>query len=189
MILMLDNYDSFTYNVVQYLAELGADVRVVRNDQGTVAEILRMKPAGVVLSPGPGRPENAGIMNELIRSAEDSIPILGVCLGLQAIAQVHGARIGYAPTLMHGKVSQIEHDGSRLFTAVPSPFPATRYHSLIVERMTLGPEFAITAWTSDQIVMGSAHRSRPLFGVQFHPESIGSPVGPRIVENFLRLQK
>ena len=187
MIVMLDNYDSFTYNVVQYLAELGADIRVIRNDQATVAEIIKLKPSGIVLSPGPGRPENAGIMSALILAVEDSLPILGVCLGHQAIAQVHGATIGYAPTLMHGKVSQIEHDGSRMFKSVPTPFPATRYHSLVVEPDSLGAEFNVTAWTKDHVIMAIAHKRKPVFGVQFHPESIMTPDGKTILKNFLEV--
>jgi anthranilate synthase/aminodeoxychorismate synthase-like glutamine amidotransferase len=187
MILMLDNYDSFTYNLVQYLAELGADITVVRNDQATVAELLKTKPAGIVLSPGPGRPENAGVMEALILAVDGSIPLLGVCLGHQGIAQGYGATIGYAPTLMHGKVSQIEHNGSRLYKDVPSPFGATRYHSLVVMRETLAKEFHVTAWTDDEIIMGIEHKSKPIFGVQFHPESIMTPDGKTILRNFLKV--
>jgi anthranilate synthase component II len=187
MILMLDNYDSFTYNVVQYLSELGGDIRVVRNDEMTVTALMKLKPSGIVLSPGPGRPEHAGIMCDLILAAASSIPILGVCLGHQAIAQVFGGSIGYAPTLMHGKVSEITHDRSRLYRSVPNQFTATRYHSLIVERKTLPKEFSVTAWTKDNIIMGIEHRKLPIFGVQYHPESIMTPDGKTILGNFLKV--
>ncbi len=187
MLFMLDNYDSFTYNLVQYLAELGADVRVERNDKMTVSEIVNSKPSGFVLSPGPGRPENAGVMCELIRQVDGQIPMLGVCLGHQAIAQVYGATIGYAPTLMHGKVSEIEHNGSRLFKSVPSPFKATRYHSLTIDPDTLSADFSVTARTRDHVIMAIAHKTKPLFGVQFHPESIMTPEGKTILRNFLEV--
>lgn len=185
MIFMLDNYDSFTYNLVQYLSELGADLKVVRNDKVSVAEVLAMKPEAIVLSPGPGRPENAGILQELVLGASGKIPLLGVCLGHQGIAQVYGGRIGYAPTLMHGKTSEIIHDGSTLFKNIDSPFIATRYHSLIVERKSLPPEFKITAWTDDQIIMGIKHKKHRLYGLQFHPESILTTSGKTILRNFL----
>ncbi len=187
MILLLDNYDSFTYNVYQYLAELGADVTVYRNDFISVTDIKDLQPQAIVLSPGPGRPENAGIMNQLIREAAGEIPMLGVCLGHQAIAQVHGARIGYAPTLMHGKTSMITHDGSTLFRGIPSPFEATRYHSLVVESKSLPAEFNITAETADKTIMAMAHKQLPLYGVQFHPESIMTPYGKDILKNFLEI--
>lgn len=185
MIFMLDNYDSFTYNLVQYLAELGATLRVERNDQISVAEIERLKPEGIVLSPGPGRPEKAGILQELVRQLAGKIPILGVCLGHQGIAQVHGGRIGYAPTIMHGKTSEIHHDGSVLFKGVASPFTATRYHSLVIEADSLPKSFKVTAWTDDEVIMGIAHRKFPLNGVQFHPESILTVCGKDILRNFL----
>ena len=187
MILMFDNYDSFTYNVVQYLAELGADVKVVRNDELTVPRIQALKPKGLVLSPGPGRPENAGIMDDLIRTMAESVPTLGICLGHQGIAQVYGARIVHAPTLMHGKVSEIHHNQSTLYAGVPSPFSATRYHSLMVEHDSLSKEFVVTSWTAENVIMGIAHRRRPIFGVQFHPESIMTPHGKTILKNFLNL--
>jgi anthranilate synthase/aminodeoxychorismate synthase-like glutamine amidotransferase len=185
MIVMIDNYDSFTYNLVQYLGELGAPVAVYRNDEVTVEKVITMKPRGIVLSPGPGRPEKAGIMLELIEAVAGRIPVLGVCLGHQAVAQVFGARIGYAPSLMHGKTSQVFHDDSTLYKKVPSPFTATRYHSLVVERDTLSDEFRVTAWTDDDVIMGIEHVRLPLYGVQFHPESIMTPHGKVILSNFL----
>ena len=187
MLLMLDNYDSFTYNLVQYLGELGADFVVKRNDKITVQEVLKLNPQGIVLSPGPGRPENAGIMNELISEMTGKIPMLGVCLGYQAIAQVNGAVIGYAPVLMQGKTSQIIHDTSTLFKDVPNPFTATRYHSLIVEKETLSSDFRITAHTEDGVIMAIEDTNRHLYGVQFHPESIMTPEGKVILKNFLEL--
>ncbi|MDZ4724313.1 MAG: aminodeoxychorismate/anthranilate synthase component II [candidate division Zixibacteria bacterium] len=186
MILMLDNYDSFTYNIVQYLCELGAELTVIRNDAETTESLMAMNPSGIVLSPGPGRPENAGVMNELITKVDGNIPILGVCLGHQALGQVYGGSIVYAPTLMHGKTSQIEHDGAALFKDIPSPFTATRYHSLMIEPSTLPKCFRTTAWTDDSVIMGLQHRSLPLYGVQFHPESIMTPHGKAILNNFLK---
>lgn len=185
MLLMLDNYDSFTYNLVQYLAELGADLEVIRNDDYSVEQLIGMGAQGVVLSPGPGRPENAGIMNELIQKMDNSVPIFGVCLGFQAMAQVYGAKIGYAPVLMHGKTSEIYHTGTQLFADIPSPFTATRYHSLIVERNSLSNDFVITAETEDKLIMAIEHKTRPLYGVQFHPESIMTTYGKQILKNFL----
>ena len=185
MILLLDNYDSFTYNIVQYLGELGADLKVIRNDETGVADLLSLEPEGIVLSPGPGRPENAGVMEELVRAAAGRVPVLGVCLGHQAIARVYGGRIDYAPNLMHGKTSQITHDNSVLFKNVESPFTATRYHSLVVEPASLPSEFLRTAWTEDNVIMGIQHRKLPLYGVQFHPESIMTPCGKKILGNFL----
>ncbi len=185
MIVLLDNYDSFTYNLYQYLAELGADLEVFRNDQVSVDHICRLQPNGIVLSPGPGRPENAGIMEDLIRACAGTIPILGVCLGHQAIGQVYGARIDYAPSLMHGKTSEITHDDSTLFRQVPSPFIATRYHSLVIAPGTLPAEFKVTAKTADGVIMGLQHRSLPLYGLQFHPESIMTPDGKTMLRNFI----
>lgn len=185
MLFLLDNYDSFTYNLVQYLGELGADVVVHRNDVLTVSDVARMKPQAVVLSPGPGRPEKAGIMNKLITELADKVPFLGVCLGHQAIAQVFGASIGYAPKLMHGKTSQVHHRGSSLFAGLSNPFVATRYHSLVVEPHTLPDEFETTAWTDDNVLMGIQHRRKALYGLQFHPESIMTPDGKSILKNFL----
>ncbi|HDL00956.1 MAG TPA: aminodeoxychorismate/anthranilate synthase component II [candidate division Zixibacteria bacterium] len=187
MLVMLDNYDSFTYNLVQYLSELGAELEVFRNDEITIDELLAIEPQGIVLSPGPGRPENAGIMNDLILQTNGSIPIFGVCLGYQAIAQVYGGKIDYAPTLMHGKTSQIIHTKSKLFKNVPNPFVATRYHSLIVDKDSLPKEFKIIAYTEDDIIMAIEHNSLPLYGVQFHPESIMTPEGKEILRNFLHL--
>jgi anthranilate synthase/aminodeoxychorismate synthase-like glutamine amidotransferase len=185
MILMLDNYDSFTYNVVQYLAELGGDIKVVRNDELSVVEIMKLNPSAIVLSPGPGRPENAGVMCQLIEAVAGSVPLLGICLGHQGIAQVFGANIIHAPTLMHGKVSEIHHDGSALYSRVSSPFPATRYHSLVVERQSLSRDFKVNSWTSDKVIMGISHSEYPIYGVQFHPESIMTPDGKTILSNFL----
>jgi anthranilate synthase/aminodeoxychorismate synthase-like glutamine amidotransferase len=185
MIFMLDNYDSFTYNLVQYLAELGAELKVARNNEVTVEAVLAMKPVGIVVSPGPGRPENAGILQELIKAAAGRIPVLGVCLGHQGMAQVHGARIAYAPTIMHGKTSEIHHDGSMLFRGIESPFTATRYHSLVVEPESLPAVFKVTAWTDDKVIMGIAHEEYPLYGVQFHPESILTLCGKQMLGNFL----
>lgn len=185
MILMLDNYDSFTYNIVQYLAELGAQVRVVRNDDFTADQLLQLKPDGIVLSPGPGRPEQAGVMNDLIRLGAGHVPLFGVCLGMQGMAQVAGGRIVHAPSLMHGKVSQITHAGTSLFEQVPNPFQATRYHSLVVERNSLPEAFIVTAETSDGLVMAISHRHVPMQGVQFHPESILTTSGKQILANML----
>ncbi|MEE8404998.1 MAG: aminodeoxychorismate/anthranilate synthase component II [candidate division Zixibacteria bacterium] len=185
MLLLLDNYDSFTYNLVQYLSELGAEIRVFRNDEITVSKIKRLKPESIVLSPGPGRPENAGIMNDLVEQMAGSVPILGVCLGHQSIAQVSGAKIGYAPVLMHGKTSEISHNNSTLFKQVPSPFTATRYHSLVVERDTIPKSFKITAWTG-KTVMAVENKEKKLYGVQFHPESILTAQGMNILNNFLK---
>ncbi|MDF1545885.1 MAG: aminodeoxychorismate/anthranilate synthase component II [bacterium] len=186
MLLILDNYDSFTYNLVQYLCELGADTEVYRNDEIDADEITELSPQGLVLSPGPGRPERAGNMNEIIKAHAGTIPMLGVCLGHQAIAQVFGGTIGYAPTLMHGKTSEITHDHSRLFHSVSSPFTATRYHSLTVMRDSLPSIFTVTAWTDD-VIMGIEHKDIPLFGVQFHPESILTTAGKTILGNFLEI--
>ncbi len=185
MLLLLDNYDSFTYNLSQYLGELGADVQVFRNDEITIDKIQEMTPSAIVLSPGPGRPENAGIMNALINQLAGTVPILGVCLGHQAIGQVYGAKITYAPTLMHGKTSEISHNGATLFEGVPSPFTATRYHSLVIEKNTLPKQFTVTAWTDD-VIMGIEQKDKHLYGVQFHPESILTKEGKTILNNFLK---
>ncbi|MFQ5498031.1 MAG: anthranilate synthase component II [Candidatus Zixiibacteriota bacterium] len=185
MILVLDNYDSFTYNLVQYLGELGADVAVCRNDSLTVAQALNMGADGLLLSPGPGRPDKAGIMNDLIAAAIGKLPILGVCLGHQGIAEVLGGSITYAQTIMHGKTSEINHDGSTLFHNITSPFVATRYHSLVIDRSSLPEELATTAWTEDGTIMGIQHRELPVYGLQFHPESIMTAEGKRILANFL----
>lgn len=185
MVLLLDNYDSFTYNLVQYLGELGTEVTVIRNDAEDVETLLGREPKAIVLSPGPGRPENAGVMNTLIEAAKETIPMLGVCLGHQAIAQVFGAQITYAPTIMHGKTSEIFHDESILFKRIPSPFTATRYHSLIVDPTTLPKELKVTAHADRDVVMALEHRDHKLYGVQFHPESILTSHGKTILKNFL----
>jgi anthranilate synthase component 2 len=185
-VLVVDNYDSFTFNLVQYLGELGADTVVVRNDSVSTVEVVAAAPAAIVLSPGPGRPENAGICVELVRAAaRASIPLLGVCLGHQAIALAFGGRVVNAAVLMHGKCSDIEHDGEGIFRGLPNPLRATRYHSLVAERATLPPVLAVTAWTADGMVMGLRHRDHPVDGVQFHPESIGTPHGRRLLANVL----
>jgi anthranilate synthase component 2 len=186
MFLLIDNYDSFTYNLWHYLGELGAEVMVKRNDALSVAEALALAPQGIVLSPGPSDPDRAGICLELVRRG-GAVPILGVCLGHQAIGQACGGRIVRAPVPMHGKLSAIHHDGSSVFAGLDDPFPATRYHSLIVERASLPATLRVTAWTEDGIVMGVAHRERPLHGVQFHPESIASECGHALLKNFLAL--
>jgi anthranilate synthase component 2 len=188
MILVIDNYDSFTYNLVQYLGELGAEPEVRRNDQVTIAEVQRMKPDGIVISPGPGVPENAGISVQLVRSVK-RFPILGVCLGHQAIGVAFGGRVYVADRLMHGKTSPVVHEGKGLFAGLPSPLTAMRYHSLLVDPESLPKELEVTAWTADRPngaeIMGLKHRSRPLYGVQFHPESVGTAEGKRLIENFL----
>jgi anthranilate synthase/aminodeoxychorismate synthase-like glutamine amidotransferase len=187
MILVVDNYDSFTYNLVQYFGELGAEPVVVRNDEITVSRIRRMKPERIVISPGPGRPENAGISPAVIRDLGKKIPILGVCLGHQCLGLVHGAKIERAHRLLHGKTSRVIHDGKGIFRGLENPFEATRYHSLIVDKDTIGAELRVTAWTADQEIMGLRHRDRPLHGVQFHPESILTVEGRKILQNFLEL--
>jgi anthranilate synthase component 2 len=187
MILVVDNYDSFTYNLVQAIAVLEPDVRVVRNDAFDVAREISRGPSRIVVSPGPGRPEDAGNSLATIRAAEAAgIPLLGVCLGHQAIAVLHGATVGRAPAPVHGKTSRISHGGGDIFAGLSNPFEATRYHSLTVVENTLPPELAATARSEDGLVMGLRHRSLPVFGVQFHPESILSVEGPRLIANFLR---
>ncbi len=187
MFILIDNYDSFTYNLYHYLEELGAEVTVYRNDAVDVDSVLRSGAQGLVISPGPGRPEDAGITESLVRAAMGRLPVLGVCLGHQAIASVCGGRIVRAPQVMHGKVSAIRHDGSGIFDGLPSPFSATRYHSLTVERESLPAELRITAETADGLIMGLAHRRHPVYGVQFHPESIASEHGHRLLGNFIAL--
>ena len=187
MVLVIDNYDSFTYNLVQYMGELGADVDVVRNDEVTVADVLDRKPEKIVISPGPGTPENAGISVPLIRSVEGRIPLLGVCLGHQAIGEALGGKVVRARDIMHGKTSLIYHDNQGIFAGIDNPFIATRYHSLIVERETLPEELTVRAWTEDRIIMGMDCRSLNLYGVQFHPESIMTREGKQIIRNFLEL--
>ena len=189
MILMIDNYDSFTYNLVHYLGELGARVRVVRNDRITVEDALALRPEAIVLSPGPKAPDDAGIVLTLIEQAPADLPIFGVCLGLQAIGQAFGGRVVRAKHLMHGKVSPVSHTGSGVFAGIPDGFSATRYHSLAVERESLPASLAVTAWTDDGEIMGLAHRSRPVHGVQFHPESVASEHGHALLGNFLKLAR
>jgi anthranilate synthase component 2 len=185
MLLMIDNYDSFTYNLVQYLGELGQEVRVVRNDEMTLAQIEALGAERIVLSPGPCTPNEAGVSLELIKRMAGRVPILGVCLGHQAIGQAFGGRIVHAKTLMHGKVSAIHHGGTGVFAGLPSPYNATRYHSLAIERATCPAELEITAWTDDGEIMGVRHRSLPVEGVQFHPESILTEHGHALLRNFL----
>ena len=187
MILIIDNYDSFTYNLVQYLGELGADIQVVRNDQTTVEAIEKQAPERVVISPGPKTPSEAGICLDVITAFAGKIPILGVCLGHQAIGQAFGGHVIRAPQLMHGKTSEISHDGKTIFEGLPNPFPATRYHSLIVERETLPACLEISACTSDGLIMGLRHREMKVEGVQFHPESILTGAGKQLLGNFLRV--
>jgi anthranilate synthase/aminodeoxychorismate synthase-like glutamine amidotransferase len=185
MILVIDNYDSFTYNLVQYLGELGAEVLVKRNDAVSVAEVRELDPSGVLISPGPGRPEEAGITLHLIAQLAKSTPIFGVCLGHQSIAQHFGASIVRAERLMHGRTSEIFHEGHGVFANLPSPLTATRYHSLIVKRDTVPSELEITAWTDRDEVMGIRHRDLPLEGVQFHPESFLTEHGHALIGNWL----
>ena len=187
MILVIDNYDSFTYNLVQYLGELGARLEVRRNDQVTVEEIARMAPERIVISPGPKTPSDAGVCLATIEHFSGKIPILGVCLGHQAIGQAFGGKVIRAPELMHGKTSQISHDGRTIFAGLPNPFPATRYHSLIVERSTLPDCLEISATTPDGLIMGLRHRQMKVEGVQFHPESVLTEGGKPLLANFLKL--
>jgi anthranilate synthase component 2 len=182
---MIDNYDSFTYNLVQYLGELGCEVKVVRNDELTVDAIEKLSPERVVVSPGPCTPNEAGVSLELIRRMAGRVPILGVCLGHQAIGQAFGGKVIHAKTLMHGKVSAIHHTGAGVFAGLPSPYNATRYHSLAIERSTCPPELEVTAWTDDGEIMGVRHRTLPVEGVQFHPESILTEHGHALLKNFL----
>lgn len=193
MLLMIDNYDSFTYNVVQYLAELGADVRVVRNDEITLEEVEALAPERIVVSPGPCTPNEAGISMQLIERFAGRLPLLGICLGHQSLGQVFGGEVVRARKVMHGKISQIFHDGSGVFRGLPSPFTATRYHSLVVERHGLPRDFAITAWTVDEQgsvdeIMGLRHLASGAEGVQFHPESVLSEHGHALLQNFLDMR-
>jgi anthranilate synthase/aminodeoxychorismate synthase-like glutamine amidotransferase len=189
MILVLDNYDSFTYNLVQYLGELGADPVVRRNDEITVEEIEAAAPRAIVISPGPGRPADAGVSIPVVRRFTGRCPILGVCLGHQALGEAFGGRIVRAERLMHGKTSPVAHAGQGIFADLPNPFPAMRYHSLVVDPGSVPAELEVTAWSADRAqgseIMGLAHRAAPVFGVQFHPESVGTEEGMRIISNFL----
>jgi anthranilate synthase/aminodeoxychorismate synthase-like glutamine amidotransferase len=187
MILLLDNYDSFTYNLAQYLGELGCALEVHRNDKISVEEIARRKPERIVISPGPCTPQEAGISVELIQKLVGKFPILGVCLGHQAVGAAFGAKVIRAPKLFHGKTSQIQHDGKGVFRSLPDPFTATRYHSLIVERKSLPRELQISAETKDGIIMGLRHRKWKIEGVQFHPESVLTESGKQLLKNFLAL--
>lgn len=187
MLLIIDNYDSFTYNLVQYFGELGEDIRVYRNDKITIPEIERMSPRWIVISPGPCTPSEAGISVDVIRHFSGKVPILGVCLGHQAIGAAFGGEIVRAQRLMHGKTSRIYHDGKTIFSGLPNPFDATRYHSLLVKRETLPECLEITAWTDMQEIMGVRHREYIVEGVQFHPESILTSVGKDLLRNFLQL--
>ncbi len=187
MFVLIDNYDSFTYNLYHYLGEIGADVEVYRNDEISVDELREKNPDGIILSPGPCTPDDAGICMEIVEKLGQSIPILGVCLGHQSIGQVYGGKVIRAPYLMHGKVSQINHDGKTVFDGFKSPFDATRYHSLIVERDSLPDCLEITSETEDGIIMGLSHKEHPVHGVQFHPESIASEHGHDILKNFVTL--
>ncbi len=186
-LVLIDNYDSFTYNLFQYLGELGAETRVVRNDEQTAAAVLDQHPDRIVISPGPGTPDQAGISLELVRLAAGRVPLLGVCLGHQSIGQAFGGRVVRAPKLMHGKTSSIHHDGRTVFASLPTPFTATRYHSLVVERQGLPDCLEVSAWTEDGVVMGLRHKQHPVEGVQFHPESILTDTGKRLLQNFLEL--
>jgi anthranilate synthase component 2 len=185
MLLMIDNYDSFTYNLVQYFGELGEDVRVIRNDELTVAEIAKVGADRIVLSPGPCSPNEAGVCLEVLAQLKGTVPILGVCLGHQAIGQAFGGKVVHAKSLMHGKVSRIHHEGRGVFAGLPTPYEATRYHSLAIDRPTCPAELEITAWTEDGEIMGVRHRSLPVEGVQFHPESILTQHGHALLKNFL----
>ena len=189
MLLMIDNYDSFTYNLVQYFGELGEEVRVFRNDKITLEEIENLRPARIVISPGPCSPEEAGISVPAIRKFAGKIPILGVCLGHQAIGAAFGGKIIRSACLMHGKTSPIHHDGKELFKGLPNPFEATRYHSLVVERGTLPACLEMTAWVAEGEIMGIRHRELPVWGVQFHPESILTVGGMELLRNYLELTK
>ena len=187
MIFVLDNFDSFTYNLVQYFQQLDRTVKVVRNNAAAVEEVLGLRPEAIVLSPGPGRPENAGIMPALIRAAAGKVPMFGVCLGHQAIGQAFGMQVIHAKRIMHGKVSTVDHDGRGLFTGLSSPFKAVRYHSLALDETTLPPELEVTARSEDGEVMGIRHKDALIEGIQYHPESILTSTGKRQLANFLEL--
>ena len=187
MILVIDNYDSFTYNLVHYLAELGAETQVWRNDALSVQDALALNPKAILLSPGPCAPDQAGICLPLLRAAPEDMPVLGVCLGHQSIGQAYGGDVIRAKTLMHGKTSQIHHNNTGIFKDLPNPFTATRYHSLAIKKETLPADLEITAWTDDDEIMGVQHKTRPIHGVQFHPESIATEGGHQLLANFLNL--
>ncbi|MFZ9202193.1 MAG: anthranilate synthase component II [Opitutales bacterium] len=187
MLLVIDNYDSFTFNLVQYFGQLGVEQRVFRNDEISVEQALALKPERVMISPGPCSPTEAGVSCDIIKAFAGVCPVLGVCLGHQAIGQVYGGKVVRAPNLMHGKTSPVFHDGQDLFRGMPNPFAATRYHSLVVDRPSLPDCLQVTAWTEDGLVMGLRHRTLPVWGVQFHPESYVTEKGIDILANFLRL--
>lgn len=189
MILVIDNYDSFTYNIVQYLGELGQELQVVRNDEISVKDIRTINPESIIISPGPCTPNEAGISLEVIKEYAPDIPTLGICLGHQAIAQAFGGKVVRADRLMHGKESNIIHDGKSIFNNIPSPFAAMRYHSLIVKPDTLPEEFEISAWTQENEIMGIRHKKFPVEGLQFHPESISTKHGKQLLENFIEQYK
>jgi anthranilate synthase/aminodeoxychorismate synthase-like glutamine amidotransferase len=185
MLIVIDNYDSFTYNLVQYLSEMYREIRVFRNDAVTVDELRGLRPAGIVISPGPCTPKEAGISVETVRTLGRSIPLLGVCLGHQSIGHAFGGDVVRAPYLMHGKTSEIHHDGAGLFAGLPNPFTATRYHSLVIKRETCPDCLTVSAWTDDGLIMGVRHKTFPIEGVQFHPESILTAVGKQLLGNFV----
>ena len=187
MLLMIDNYDSFTYNLYQYLSELGATVVTIRNDKTTIDEVSSMSPNGIIISPGPCTPREAGISNQVIKSFGSYMPILGVCLGHQCIGHVYGATVHRADEIRHGKTSMVNHNNTGIFTGLPNPFEAIRYHSLEVYRDTIPDSLEVTAWTDQGMVMGLRHKEYPVEGVQFHPESILTPVGHDLLQNFLNL--
>jgi anthranilate synthase/aminodeoxychorismate synthase-like glutamine amidotransferase len=193
MLFVLDNYDSFTYNLVQYAGELGADPIVYRNDTLSVEDVLALAPSAILISPGPGTPREAGISVPLVRAAAGRVPLLGVCLGHQAIGDAFGGRVVRADRLMHGKTTMVQHTGHAVFEQIPSPFEAMRYHSLVVSPTGLPPELEITAWSADRPagseIMALCHRTLPIYGVQFHPESVGTGHGKRILTNFLALAR
>jgi anthranilate synthase/aminodeoxychorismate synthase-like glutamine amidotransferase len=188
MILVIDNYDSFTYNLVQYLGELGIEQTVVRNDSITIEEIIKIKPDAIVISPGPCTPKEAGISVELVRELHRGLPILGVCLGHQCIGEAFGGKVVRAKEIVHGKTSKVLHTGKGIFQGIPSPFVATRYHSLVVDRETLPKDLEITAWTEEGTIMGLKHKAFATVGVQFHPESFATEHGKTILKNFLNMK-
>ncbi|MCH2309836.1 MAG: aminodeoxychorismate/anthranilate synthase component II [SAR202 cluster bacterium] len=189
MILLLDNYDSFTYNIYQYMSELGADVKVVRNDKISLSEIKDLNPEKIVISPGPCTPQKAGISNDVIKTFGEYVPVLGVCLGHQCIGESFGGIVMGAGEIVHGKTSLINHDGKGVFSGIPSPFRAIRYHSLVIQKDHLPNELEVSAWTDNGIIMGVRHKSLPVEGIQFHPESIMTEFGKELLSNFLNMKK
>ena len=189
MILLLDNYDSFTYNIYKYMSELGAEVKVIRNDKISLSEIKDLNPEKIVVSPGPCTPQKAGISNDVIKTFGENIPVLGVCLGHQCIGESFGGIVMGAGEIMHGKTSLIHHDGKGVFLGIPSPFMAIRYHSLVIQNETLPDELEVSAWTDNGIIMGVRHKSLPVEGIQFHPESIMTEYGKELLSNFLKIKK